>query len=243
MSAKKTFEQREIEVLKLFKNSTVPLGSWQIANILADQGFQSSTATVGRILNKLENAGYLQQDGTHRGRLITEEGIKALAMDQHLREITAQTINLEKYIAPAMLDDFLTVLEVRRIIEGGTARLAALRATQEEILKMEELLEREEKNYRTSWINQLDVEFHKSIAKAAKNQVLEHLYMQIIGMGQQTAAFEYLRKKINAGFVSKHREILGAIKAKDEEKAEKAMLQHIDSLVGDIQTYYDYYIR
>lgn len=236
-------DDKDMQILELFVDADGPLGSWLVANRLADQGVEQSLATIGRSLNKLERAGCLVQKDKNRGRVITEEGLRALAMNQHIKDLTTQTLQLGKYLAPEMLEDFHTVLEVRRIIEAGTARLAALRATPEEIRQMERLLDQEEEKYKTTWINQLDLDFHKAIVKSAKNAVLESLYSQIIGMGQQSSAFEYLRKKINAGFVSKHHQILEAIKSGDPDAAEAAMLSHIDTLIEDVNIYYRTYLK
>ncbi len=235
-------EDRDLMILEYFKDIKVPLGAWQIANLMANDGIESSTATIGRRLNKLENAGYLAQDCKYRGRHITAQGIKALALKKHMKDISLQSMHLEKYLVPELLEDFKTILEVRRIVESGTARLAAMRATEQEISDMEDLLLKEEQKYKYFWINRLDVEFHISIAKAAKNAILESLYSQILGMGQQSTAFEYLRKRIKAGFVSNHRKVLEAIKKRDAAAAEAAMQEHIDSLIGDLKTYYDTFI-
>lgn len=239
----KGIDPKDMQILRHFREGEQPLGSWQLANILREQGQQWSVATIGRSLNKLEAAGYLTQDGSQRGRILTEEGARAMALDRHLADITAQTLRLGKYIEPEVLEDFQTILEVRRIVEGGAARLAAQHATPEEIAFMESLLNQEEERYKTTWINQLDVDFHKAIVRAAKNQILESLYMQVIGMGQQSSAFEFLRKKINAGFVSKHRAILAAIREKDPDRAQAAMVDHIDTLMEDLRVYYDTYME
>ena len=231
-------DDKDLQILALFTDAQGPLGSWQVANRLADQGIESSLSTIGRSLNKLERAGCLAQKDKHRGRFITEEGQRTLAVSQHIKDLTAQTLQLEKYLVPEMLEDFHTMLEARRVIEGGTARLAARRATPEEIQYMEGLLLQEGEKYKFAWINQLDVEFHKAIARASKNTILETLHLQIVGMGHQSEAFEYLRKKINAGFVSKHRNILEAIRSGDPDAAEAAMLDHIDTLIEDVNIYY-----
>lgn len=235
----KELEDKEIQILEMIKDSLEPLGSWNIVNRMAEDSIDISSATIGRILSKLESMGYLQKE-KFRGRIITDKGLHAIMFNKQLKDIATQQNKLNKFLDPQILDDFLTVLEARRTIERETARLAALRATFDEIEHMDYILSRQENKYKDHlWITEDDLDFHKSIAKASKNGILETMYNFLGIFGQQSRAFEYLRTIINAEYMVSHRRILNAIRAGDSPEAEAAMLDHIDSLITDVNKYWE----
>lgn len=234
----KELDIKELLILEMIRGASEPIGSWNIVNRLAEEQIETSSATIGRVLNKLESMGYLKKE-SFRGRVITEKGLHAITVSKQLRDMAAQQNKLSRFINPKLLDDFLVVLEARRTVESGTARLAALRATAEDIQQMDEILCRQENKYKEhQWITEDDLEFHKAIAKASKNPILETMYCQLAIFGQQSLAFEYIRKIINAQYMVSHRRILDAIRAGDPDEAEKAMLAHIENLVSDVNKYW-----
>ena len=232
-------DERELLILKMMREAKEPMGSWSILETLAERGVETSSATIGRILRKLEKCGYLKKE-KFRGRTITRKGINAIQINKKLNEMTFQQNKLIQFLDPHRLGDFLTVLEARRAIERETARKAALYATEEEINLMEEILKRQEAKYQEhQWITEEDLNFHKTIARASRNSILESMYSLLAIFGQQSTAFELLREKINAKYMVSHRNILNAIKQGNPDKAEEAMLAHIDNLMDDIKKFWE----
>jgi len=228
----------DLTILEMIRDASEPIGSWNIANRLAGENIDTSSATIGRILNKLESMGYLKKE-KFRGRVITEKGLHAILVAKQFMSAEIHKNKLNRFIDVQLLEDFLTVLEARRSIERETARLAALRATPEEIQMMDDILSRQENKYKDhQWITEDDLAFHKAIAKASKNEILETMYSLLAIFGQQSRAFEYMRKKINAEYMVSHRRILNALRRGDSGEAEKAMLDHIDNLVSDVNKYW-----
>ncbi|MDX9871013.1 MAG: FCD domain-containing protein [Clostridia bacterium] len=231
-------DEKEILVLEMVGDAQVPIGSWYLVNQLAEENIETSSATVGRVLNRLESLGYLQKE-KFRGRIITDKGMDAIRYNKQLKDITSEQNKLNKYINPQVLEDFLVVLEARRTVERGTARLAALKATPEEISFLDGVLARQEQKHKEKqWITGDDLAFHKTIAKASKNTILETVYNQLAIFGQQSKSFEYIRTKIQAEYMVSHRRIADAIRQRDPDKAEAAMAAHIDSLVEDVNKYW-----
>lgn len=235
----KELDEKEILILEMIKEASEPIGSWNIVNQMAEEKIETSSATIGRVLNKLESMGYLHKE-KFRGRVITEKGLHAIKVNKQLKDMAVHQSTLYRFIDPKLLEDFLTVLEARRTIESGTARLAALRATGEEIALMDKTLSRQENKYKVhQWITEDDLVFHKAIAHAARNSILEAMYHQLAIFGQQSQAFEFIREKINATYMVSHRRILDAIIAGDPDEAQEAMLAHIESLIADVNKYWE----
>lgn len=235
----KELDEKEIHILEMIKDADEPIGSWNIVNRMAEEKIDTSSATIGRILNKLESMGYLQKE-KFRGRTITEKGLHAIKLNKQLKDLMNYQNNLNKFIDPIILEDFLTVLEARRTVESGIARLAAFRATAEDVDKMDNILSRQESKYKEhQWITEDDIEFHKAIAEASHNNILQSMYHQLAILGQQSRAFEHIREKIHSEYMVSHRRILNAIINSDPDEAEKAMLAHIDSLIKDVNKYWE----
>jgi DNA-binding FadR family transcriptional regulator len=82
----------------------------------------------------------------------------------------------------------LDVLEVRRTLEVGCARLAAVRRTPDDITRLQDLLNRKTGARRAGNLDTtvvLDVEMHRAIAQASHNPVLADLYDNLIGALQE----------------------------------------------------------
>jgi DNA-binding FadR family transcriptional regulator len=78
----------------------------------------------------------------------------------------------------------LDVLEVRRTLEVGAARLAAVRRTPEDVALLRDLLTRRVKarhDQDVDAIVAIDVRMHRAIAQASHNPVLADLYDNLIG--------------------------------------------------------------
>lgn len=236
---KKRLDQKEITVLECLRQSEVALGSWNLVEKLEQMGLTVSSATIGRVLNSLERVGYVQKEG-YSGRIITPQGVQALRDSEVVDNISRYQEALENVITPKTLEDFLQILQARRAIEREIAGLAAVNITQVELRRLEELLAQQHEVYgRGESIAQIDIAFHQTIARASRNVVLDSLYHMLFPYGQQTPAFESMRRTVGRGYKTAHRSIVDALAAHDPALAEKAMVEHIDGLLQDVATYWD----
>lgn len=232
---------RELLLLDIIKRSQEPVGSGYLVAMLEDKGINISQATVGRLLYNLERYGYVKKL-QNKGRVITEDGDKAIKEAVTAKEINAHKERLDELLNSKILHNFLMILDARKAIEGATVRLAAKNITEEELQKVEKLLKKKEEYYRKKIKNSsVDIEFHSTIAKASRNEVLELLYHIISRMGQQSDLFEDMRNKAGGTYITSHSDIVDALKAHDPEKAEKSLIDHIELLKKDVKKYWDTY--
>ena len=149
---------------------------------------------------------------------------------------------LERLINTKVLDDFLMVIQARKAIERETVILAAQNITEAEIKSIEEILKKQEANYANKQSIAIDdINFHKAIAKASRNTVLESLYSIISNFGQQSELFEYIRAQVRSPYNISHKKIFEALKNHDEAEAERTMLEHMQNLAKDVAAYWDIY--
>ena len=176
--------------------------------------FRVSRSSVREALRSLESQGFIesrQGDGTYIASHPVESLVRPLA----------SVIFTEK-------DDQMELFEMRRMIEPDLAYLAAERATKEEIQMMKEVLDlQEEKIARGESGTDVDKSFHYIMARAAKNKVLLRITDNIIDLLAESRE-QYLQVEGRPQkSILRHREVLEAIRARDPERAEKCMLEHL----------------
>lgn len=228
----------EIEVLKIVREANKPIGTWAIENKLNEKNIDVSTATVGRILSKLENSDYLEKY-KNEGRIITPEGKLAIKKAETIDIINFHQEKIDEIISTEILENFITVIQARKAIEKATSRLAASKISEDGLIKLKEIIDRQnEKLKRGESIAEEDLEFHRTIANESGNTILESMYNIISTFKQQSTLFEYMRSRINSPYSTAHMNIYNAIKNKDEDEAEKLMAEHMDNLTKDVLTYW-----
>ena len=176
--------------------------------------FRVSRSSVREALRSLESQGFIesrQGDGTYIARKPVESLVRPLA----------SVILTEK-------DDQMELFEMRRMIEPDLAYLAAERATEEEIAMMEKVLTlQQEQIDRGDYETDVDRNFHYIMARAARNKALLRITDNIIDLLAESRE-QYLQVEGRPQkSILRHREVLEAIRARDPERAEKCMLEHL----------------
>ncbi len=176
--------------------------------------FNVSRSSVREALRSLESQGFLesrQGDGTYIASKPVESLVNPLA----------SVIFTEK-------DGQMELFEMRRMFEPHLAYLAAERATEEEIEMMEQALAlQEEEISRGETGTDVDKSFHYIMAKATKNKVLIRITDNIMDLLSESRD-RYLQVEGRPEkSITRHRQVLNAIKARDRELAEKVMREHL----------------
>jgi GntR family transcriptional repressor for pyruvate dehydrogenase complex len=183
--------------------------------------FHVSRSSVREALRSLESHGYLesrQGDGTYIARQPVEFLVNPLA----------SVILTEK-------DGQMELFEMRRMIEPHVAYLAAERATPEEILMMEEALELQEEEIAQGGTGtEVDKSFHYLMAKATKNKVFIRIADSIMDLLAESRD-RYLQVEGRPEkSILRHRQLLEAIKAGDQELAAKIMREHLTDIENSL---------
>ncbi len=130
-------------------------------------------------------------------------------------------------------NDFHSLVETRVLLETNSARFAALRRTDEDIVKIAETLSAYEEAVKAgkSAVEE-DLLFHLQIAEASKNSVLKSLMLivtpDILTYFKANNVCEGPRPK---RALDEHHQILEHINRKDAESAEEAMREHLSDLL------------
>ena len=120
------------------------------------------------------------------------------------------------------------IVEVREALEVKASRLAAERATPEEVERIgifRELLEIEGRDIERE--TDLDLEFHHAIAEASHNELLSGLMLSLQNILHQYIALSNQMTDRLETTVTEHQAIYDAIAASDVDGAERAMSEHL----------------
>jgi DNA-binding FadR family transcriptional regulator len=128
------------------------------------------------------------------------------------------------------------ILEVRRTLEVGAARLAALRRTDEDVTQMRALLARRTTAVHAGHIEEalgLDVSLHRAIGVAAHNPVLTDLYENFLAALQESVRSNFFAHGGMAD--TEHVPLIEAIAAGDAEQAAAEAACFLDELLDHTQ--------
>ena len=135
------------------------------------------------------------------------------------------------YVPSFDAESFLHLSELREGLETMAVRLAALRASDEEIFRIDQLLVRTGKEL-DGGAYPSDLDFHAYISEASGNPELAekireintrlHLVRLLSGMSDGRAARAY----------AEHAKIAKAIRSRDPDRAEAAMRNHLQRALG-----------
>ncbi len=119
--------------------------------------------------------------------------------------------------------------ELRKVLEGYAARLAAQVVTRDDAAYLEGVINDAERAIeRGDWehLITLNDRFHRRIEELAGNRVLTRTMQSLREQTPAFRAFALGPEQQQHGFVAEHREILRALVAHDVERAEALAIQH-----------------
>jgi DNA-binding GntR family transcriptional regulator len=167
--------------------------------------------------------------------LVRETEGSAQIVQEALRKLGEEGIAVRRrgrwYVAPAATAAILReITEVRTILEGMCARLAAERISDEDIEKMEHLLVDFERVFRqgdNKALLAVDQKFHKLLYEASGNRFLARALDDMYTLIYRLSYFALDRMASVRANVEEHRDILQALKTGDARAAERLIQQHI----------------
>ncbi len=121
------------------------------------------------------------------------------------------------------------LLEARRVVEAGNARLAATRATDEELAAFADLVDSlagcmDDPDR----FSELDIALHTAVCAAADNFLLAQFMSIVSTLGKVSRERTGGLREVREAALVDHLRILKALRAHDPDAAERAMLNHLD---------------
>ena len=160
------------------------------------------------------------------GRTPVHQAIHHLVMDGLVSIMPRKGV----MVRPVSIDEAMEIISVRLVTECYCARLAADRADDTELQKLQEIVESSEKSMENRNVEQmmlLDREFHDTLARAAKNSVLADV---LRNLHERSLRFWFISLRAadhHRDVLAQHRAIVEALQSRQPDAAEAAMRDHI----------------
>lgn len=141
------------------------------------------------------------------------------------------------YVADVDTPDLEQLSEMRLSLEALSARLAAQRATPDDIVVLEALRQEQaavppEDSQR---LFELDHKFHQAVAKASGNKYLAQTLERLFGLSRRLWYLVLPQLGHLPTAVEKHLDLVEAIKTRDAGRAEEIMREHVGEFYARVQ--------
>lgn len=228
-------EKLLFDVLSFLWECNTPEGAGSVQRHLENKGYMMAEATVGRFLRDMDDLGYTEKR-SNQGRTLSEKGKASFRELERKRWQDQWTEGFMDASDPTEKDKILELLTARIPVEIEVARLAALNAAEEDLQKLRALVEKQEASaQKGELVTGLDTEFHRSLAQASKNSILEAIVELLRKKQDYAQELEFIRKRAGHIYNSEHRKILEAIEQRDAELAQLTMKRHLDNLIKSVK--------
>jgi GntR family transcriptional repressor for pyruvate dehydrogenase complex len=187
--------------------------------------FNVSRPTLREALNMLSIMGFIQVSQRQRTKV---KSLVPSNITEPLRHLLKEDIQTS-----------LELIDARAIIETANAALAAERADEEDIARLEECIEKMRIKLRENdSLDNEDANFHLSIAEATHNKIQMHLMFSIYDLLKETVGLCYYDDEAQNIF-KQHSKIVEAIKDKDPQCAKDSMDEHLSYIKSLVKRFFD----
>ncbi|MEH7253298.1 FadR/GntR family transcriptional regulator [Neobacillus niacini] len=148
----------------------------------------------------------------------------------YIRSVSMEVDPLKQILTP---QNYIQILELRRILEIEISGLAAERRTEEDLIEMRTFLDQRngalEGGRYTDYV-EADIAFHISVAKACKNEVLLEMYKVIANTLKEMLSKLILDTRQYEDNTLFHESIYLEIKGKNSSNAKFHTIQNLDAM-------------
>ncbi|MED3891414.1 FadR/GntR family transcriptional regulator [Peribacillus frigoritolerans] len=219
---KKIYEEVSDELYEMIRSGSLKPGEQLDSIQQLAENFQVGRPAIREALSALSSMGLIeikQGEGTFvktfDPAIMNHPLSAALLMDQ---------------------DNIKHLLEVRKILESGTAEVAAKKRTEENLIELKDMLFNMEKVSDDEELSdKADISFHVAVANASQNELLITLMNHVSELMTEKMrdirrAALYSEEMTLKQLYEQHVRIYDAIVAQDEDGARSAMLFHLQSV-------------
>jgi DNA-binding FadR family transcriptional regulator len=125
------------------------------------------------------------------------------------------------------------LMDVRRMFEPAVARVAALRATKEDLDDLQRILDTQRQKLKTSQSAIVeDTAFHAILARSTRNRVVMSIMATLNDLLVESRTHSLEQKGRPARSMDGHEAVVAALRRQDAEGAYQAMYNHIDQIAN-----------
>jgi DNA-binding GntR family transcriptional regulator len=168
------------------------------------------------------------------GRTPIREALQRLAAEDLVSIVPRRGM----FVAEISLTDLQKIFELRMLLEGFCARLAAQRATDEQLRRLEALIHELDttSSENGTALMTIDEQFHEMLYEAADNEFLADTLRRLHALSFRIWHLVLDRLGSLRDAMEQHIEITAALKARDGVRAEALLQQHISEFQREIKS-------
>jgi DNA-binding GntR family transcriptional regulator len=154
------------------------------------------------------------------------EALKLLASEG----LVELRLNRSAIIAPIRQDEVKELFEAVSGIERVAAELAAIRITERDLEKLDQLQERMERLHDTGKLRdyfELNQQIHSFIVACSRNRALKAAHDWLLSRVERARLFALSSQERWDESVQEHRALLAALKQRDADRAGRVLAQHV----------------
>jgi DNA-binding GntR family transcriptional regulator len=142
------------------------------------------------------------------------------------------------FVADISVTDLQKIFELRYVLEGFCARLAAQRATAVQLASIEAVIDelKDLPDGNSKALMAIDEQFHELLYQAGDNEFLADVLRRLHAFSFRLWHLVLDRLGSVRGAMEQHIEIAAALQARDEERAEALLRQHIADFQQEIKS-------
>ena len=145
------------------------------------------------------------------------------------------------FVSKISVERARSICDIREILEVEAVRRAVVSMTEEQLDKLQDLFDqmdafRDEKAEKRQFIYDADVALHNEIYRASGNVIIAEIMQRYMPEIQRIQRVNMTWADRQVPTQGEMKQILKALKARDEEKAAAAMKEHISNIRKTIQT-------
>lgn len=205
-----------------------------------DESVESRTP-LERIRRRILLGEYGPGEHLKEERLAEELGVSRTPVRQALTMLEAEGLVQIAWNKGAMVctfgaEEVWEIYDLRAMLEGHAARRAAAHVTQEELVRLRDLADKQEAVSPTDFAEReaeirylvaTNQEFHGTIAAASRNGRLQKLLQRTVEVPLMYKAFFWYSPYERVISNHYHRQIVGALEQGDAERADILMREHV----------------
>ncbi|HET7888785.1 MAG TPA: GntR family transcriptional regulator [Bradyrhizobium sp.] len=162
-------------------------------------------------------------------------GISRTPLREALKQLAAEglvelRLNRGAVVAPLRHEELTELFEAVSAIERSAAELAAIRMTAQDLDRLEALQGRIERHHGRGELRdyfEINQQIHRAIVGFARNAVLKASHESLLARAERARFFALAADGRWDESVREHRQILGALKARDADRAGRLLGLHV----------------